>query len=99
MEIEKQNPLYIYFIIQFIFFILQQNCFIGIETFQYVEMIFGSLFIIFVFGILGNYVFLTQIPDLLRKSIWVASLFSIWYYITKWITNMYMKDKNGNIHW
>jgi hypothetical protein len=99
MEIEKQNPLYIYFIIQFIFFILQQNCFIGIETFQYVEMIFGSLFIIFVFGILGNYVFPTQIPDLLRKSIWVASLFSIWYYITKWITNMYMKDKNGNIHW
>jgi hypothetical protein len=99
MEIEKQNPLYIYFIIQFIFFILQQNCFIGIETFQYVEMIFGSLFIIFVFGILGNYVFPTQIPDLLRKSILVASLFSIWYYITKWITNMYMKDKNGNIHW
>lgn len=99
MNLENQNPLYIYFIIQFIFFVLQQNCFIGIETFQYVEMVLGSLFIIFVFGILGNYILTTSIPNLLTKSIWIASLFSIWYYVTKWFTNLYMKDSNGNIHW
>ena len=99
MNLENQNPLYIYFIIQFIFFVLQQNCFIGIETFQYVEMVLGSLFIIFVFGILGNYILNISIPNLLTKSIWIASLFSIWYYVTKWFTNLYMKDSNGSIHW
>jgi hypothetical protein len=60
-------------------------------------MVFASLFIILIFGFGGEY--LLTIPNILHKSIYFASLFSLWYYFTKFFTNSFMKDKNGVIHW
>jgi hypothetical protein len=88
---------YLFVAVQFILFILYKYCLTAIENFQYVEMIYGAIFIILIFGYIGeNFV---TIPNLLEKSIYLATFYSVWFYITKFLTNAFMKDSNGVIHW
>ncbi len=91
------EPFYLFMGVQFVLFLLYKYCLTGIENFQYYEMIFGSVFIILVFGYLGPY--FLSINDLLSKSIYMATFYAVWYYMTKLLTNTIMKDANGVIHW
>ncbi len=91
------EPIYLFVIVQAFLLICYNVCYMAIENFQYTEMVFGSIFIIIVFGYFGQY--LLTIPNIMNKSIYMASLFGIWYYFTKLFTNSLMKDKNGVIHW
>ncbi len=91
------EPFYLFMAVQFILFVLYKYCITAIENFQYVEMVYGAIFIILVFGYVGEY--FVSIPHLLEKSIYLAIFYSIWFYITKLFTNTFMKDSNGVIHW
>lgn len=91
------SPIYLYFIVQAILLLFYVNCYFTIENFQYVEMLFGSIFLILIFGYIAPY--FVNDPKMYEKSIYLATLFSIWYYMTKLITNNMMKDGNGVIHW
>lgn len=93
----------IYIIIQVIFLLLQSGRyhklnflrFLTLEWFQYCELVFGSVFIILFFGIFGT--ILTLDNSLLNNSCLFASLYSIWFYITKKISNSINSDNNGVI--
>jgi hypothetical protein len=91
------EPLYLYVGVQFVLFLLYKYCITSIENFQYYEMVFGSIFIILIFGYMGPY--FVSINDMLGKSVYMSIFFSIWYYMTKLLTNTIMKDANGVIHW
>ena len=95
---EDMNSIYFFLVIQFILFVFQNVCYLRIENFQYVEMVSGSLLIIFIFGFIGQYLFKNE-SELLTKSILFASVFSVWYYFTKYFTNEFIRDKNGIINW
>jgi len=60
-------------------------------------MLFGSIFIIIFFGIFGA--LLTLNKELLNEMILFATIFSIWYYITKKLVNNMNSDKNGVIYY
>lgn len=89
-----------YLIIQFLFLICQFFYATRIESYQYTELIFGSLFIIIFFGIFGSILtldFTNPNPSLLNNAGIFAIFYSIWYYLTKKITNSINSDKNGVI--
>jgi len=89
-----------YIIIQFIFFICQFFYVLKLESYQYTELILGSIFIIIFFGIFGSILTLDIInpnPIILSNSIVFSIFYSIWYYLTKKITNVINSDKNGVI--
>jgi|LauGreDrversion4_2_1035121.scaffolds.fasta_scaffold41178_1 hypothetical protein len=91
------TPYMIFIIVQTFLLVCQNTCYLKIEDFQYVEMLTGSLLLVLIFGFIGPT--FISIPNLEDKSILLASVFSLWYYFTKYFTNSFMKDKNGVIHW
>ncbi len=89
--------IYIFLVVQLFLFFMQNICYLKIEAFQYIEMVSGGVFIIIVFGLIGQKLLTGE--NILFKSIIFASIFSIWYYFTKYFTNLINKDINGVIHW
>jgi Kef-type K+ transport system membrane component KefB len=59
-------------------------------------MIFGSFFIIIFFGLFGA--MLTLNKELTNLSIYGATFYMLWYYVTKKIVNGMNSDKNGVIY-
>ena len=90
----------IFIIAQFLFLVFQFIYPLKLENYQYTELIMGSFFIIIFFGIFGSILTLDILnpePIVLNNSIIFATFFSIWYYLTKKITNLINSDKNGII--
>lgn len=83
-------------LILFLFF-LQYVCPLKLEPFQFAEMIIGAFFIILFFGIFGS--ILTLDPDLLNKSALFASLYAIWFFFVKKLSNAINSDRNGVIRY
>jgi quinol-cytochrome oxidoreductase complex cytochrome b subunit len=91
----------IFIIFQVIFLFLQYFKRSSLQSFQYAELVFGSFFIIIFFGLFGSILTLDIIepePKLLNNSCLFASLFCIWFYLTKKITNSINSDRNGVIY-
>ncbi len=95
---EDMNSIYFFLVVQFILFVFQHVCYLKIENFQYAEMVSGALLMIFIFGYIGQFL-LKEENDLLKKSVLLASFFSLWYYLTKYFSNLFVKDPNGVINW
>jgi hypothetical protein len=92
----------IFIIIQLIFLALQMYRGTSLEPYQYSELIFGSFFIIVFFGIFGMILtldYLNPSPSVLNDSGLLASLFIVWYYLTKKLTNYINSDSNGVIYY
>ena len=91
------NNIFLYLGIQVVILILQLFNSTKLVLFQYYELLLGSLFIIVFFGIFGS--ILTLQPELQNYSIIFAAFSSIWYYMTKKITNLINSDSNGVIYY
>jgi hypothetical protein len=92
----------IFIIVQFLFLIIQFIQSFRLESFQYAELAFGSFFIIVYFGIFASLLtldFIQPEPKLLNNSALIAIIFSIWYYITKKLSNLINSDNNGVIYY
>jgi hypothetical protein len=91
----------IFIIVQVIFLVLQLTKPTKLDSYQYLELIFGSFFIILFFGIFGTILtldFLKPTSSMLNNSSLFATLFAIWFYFTKKITNSIYTDNNGVIN-
>jgi len=86
----------IFIITQFIFLLFQFIYPLKLESYQYVEMVIGSFFIIVFFGILGFTISFNK--DLINNSALFASLFCLWFWITKRLSNSINSDSNGVIY-
>ena len=91
------NNIFLYLGIQVVILILQLFNSTKLVLFQYYELLLGSLFIIVFFGIFGS--ILTIQPELQNYSIVFAAFYSVWYYMTKKITNLINSDSNGVIYY
>lgn len=91
------NNIFLYLGIQVVILILQLLKSTQLVLFQYYELLLGSLFIIVFFGMFGS--ILTLQPELQNYSIIFASFYSVWYYLTKKITNLINSDSNGVIYY
>ncbi len=60
---------------------------------EYFELFFGSLLIVFLFGYFQYLI--TNNSEYLEKGFQIATLFIIWYYLWKFITNYANLDKNN----
>ena len=90
----------VFLITQAIFLCLQYIYYFKLETFQYYELLFGSFFIIVFFGIFGSFLTLENLktePKVFFNSVIAAILFSLWFYITKKLSNFLNCDNNGVI--
>jgi hypothetical protein len=90
----------VFIIVQFILFAFQFIYGLKLESYQYTELVFGSVFLIIFFGIFGSILtldFINPNPSILNNSCIFAILYSIWFYLTKKITNSINSDKNGVI--
>ena len=90
----------IFIIIQAIFLCLQYIYYFKLESSQYYQLLFGSFFIIVFFGIFGSFLTLENLktePKVFFNSVVAAILFSIWFYLTKKISNFLNSDNNGVI--
>lgn len=88
----------VFLITQAIFLCLQYIYYFKLEHFQYYELLFGSFFIIVFFGIFGSFLTLENLktePKVFFNSVVAAILFSIWFYITKKLSNILNSDNNG----
>ena len=91
----------IFIIVQVIFLLFQFICFLRLESYQYCELVFGSFFIILFFGLFGSILTLDMMspnPSMLNNSALFAVMYSIWYYITKKLSNVINSDANGVIY-
>lgn len=91
------NKIFLYLGIQIVILILQLLKSTQLVLFQYYELLLGSLFIIVFFGMFGS--ILTLQPELQNYSIVFASFYSVWYYLTKKLTNLINSDSNGVIYY
>ena len=92
----------VFLIFQLIFLIFQFIYPLKLELFQYCELIFGSLFIILFFGFFGSILTLDIINeehDVLNNSALIGTLYAIWFYLTKKITNSINSDSNSVIYY
>jgi hypothetical protein len=92
----------IFIIIQFILFLLQFIKSTSLDSYQYYELVFGSFFLILIFGLLGNLItleYLNPNSNLINNSALIASLYACWFYITKKLTNSINSDNNGVIYY
>ena len=62
------------------------------EKFQYFELFFVSILIIFLFGYFLYLI--TDTPSYLNNSFNYATFFLIWYFLTKSVLNSMNRDKN-----
>jgi hypothetical protein len=91
----------IFIIVQVIFLLFQFIYYLRLESYQYCELVFGSFFIILFFGLFGSILTLDVMspnPSMLNNSALFAVMYSIWYYITKKISNLINSDANGVIY-
>ena len=86
----------VFIITQFIFLLFQFFYPLKIESYQYAEMVLGAFFIIVFFGIFGFA--LTLNKEIINNSALFASFFTIWFWITKRLTNSINSDSNGVIY-
>jgi hypothetical protein len=73
-----------------------------LESYQYSELIFGSVFIIVFFGFFGSILTLDIIQEektVLNNSALIAVCYAIWFYVTTKITNTINSDSNGVIYY
>jgi len=91
------NNIFLYLGIQVVILILQLLKSTKLVLFQYYELLLGSLFIIVFFGMFGS--ILTLQPELQNYAIVFASFYSVWYYLTKKITNLINSDSNSVIYY
>ena len=80
----------VFIIAQLIFLTYQFIYPLKLESFQYSELIFGSLFIIVFFGFFASILtldFLEPEPSVLNNSALIATFYAIWFYVTKKLTN------------
>jgi uncharacterized membrane protein len=92
----------IFIITQLIFLSFQFIHLLKLESFQYSELIFGSVFIIVFFGFFGSILTLDIIQQeqtVLNNSALIGTLYAIWYYLTKKITNTINSDNNKVIYY
>jgi len=92
----------LFIIIQFIFLLLQFISPLNLDNYQYYELLFGSFFIIAIFGLLGYLLtldFLDPNSSIMNNSALFATLYAIWYYITKKLTNYSNTMSNGVINY
>jgi hypothetical protein len=92
----------VFIIVQLIFLIFQFIYPLKLESYQYSELIFGSLFIIVFFGLFGSILTLNimdQEKNVLNNSALIATLYAIWIYLTKKITNKINSDSNSVIYY
>jgi uncharacterized BrkB/YihY/UPF0761 family membrane protein len=87
----------LFIILILLLFFLQYACPLKLEPFQFAEMIFGAFFIILFFGLFGS--ILTLNPDLLNNSALFASLYAIWFFMVKKLSNSINSDQNGVIRY
>lgn len=91
------NKIFLYLGIQVVILILQLLKSTQLVLFQYYELLLGSLFIIVFFGMFGS--ILTLQPELQNYAVVFASFYSVWYYLTKKLTNLINSDSNGVIYY
>jgi len=92
----------IFIIAQFLFLCFQFIYFLRLESFQYCELIFGSFFIIIFFGLFGAILtgdMMQEKPTLLNNMSLFATIYAIWFYITKKLSNGINSDRNGVIYY
>ena len=92
----------IFIITQLIFLMFQFIHPLKLESFQYSELIFGSIFIIIFFGFFGSMLTLDVFKEdktVLNNSALIGTLYAIWIYFTKKITNIINSDSNGVIYY
>jgi len=87
----------IFIILVLLLFFLQYACPVKLEPFQFAEMIFGAFFIVLFFGLFGS--ILTLNADLLNNAALFASLYAIWFFIVKKLSNTINSDPNGVIRY
>ena len=85
----------LYIISQLFFLLFQFYRPMKLESYQYCELLFGSLFIFLFFGIIQS--FITFNMDVINNASLIACFYSIWYYLTKKISNLINSDKNDVI--
>lgn len=84
-----------FIILLFIMLILNYIYLFKLQDFQYYEMISGMIFMVIFFGIFRF--IMTFDANAINDSILFATLFGLWYYIVKKITNSINSDANGVI--
>jgi len=92
----------IFIITQFLFLCFQYIYFLRLESFQYCELIFGSFFIIIFFGLFGSILtadMMKEHPTVLNNMSLLATIYAIWFYITKKLSNGINSDRNGVIYY
>ena len=92
----------VFIIVQVIMLLLQFIPQTSLNNYQYYELLFGSFFLIAIFGLLGYLLtldFLNPQSNLINNSALLAVLYSIWYYITKKLTNYINTDNNGVVYY
>jgi hypothetical protein len=87
----------VFIITQLVFLLFQFVYPLKLETYQYTELVLGSFLMILFFGLLGFA--LTLKIELINNSSLFATLFAIWFYITKKLSNAINSDKNGVIYY
>jgi hypothetical protein len=92
----------IFIIIQFLLLLFQFINFFSLDNYQYYELIFGSFFIILIFGLFGYVLtlqFLEPDSNYLNNIALFSSLYAIWFYITRKLTNYVNTSSNGVINY
>jgi hypothetical protein len=87
----------VFIITQAIFLLFQFIRILKLDQYQYAELMFGSFFIVFFFGLFGAILLVNQ--DMLDKSCLFATFYAIWFWITKKISNGVNSDSNGVIYY
>ena len=91
----------VFIITQLIFLTFQFIYPFKLESYQYCELIFGSIFIIIFFGFFGSILTLDIMQEektVLNNSALIGTFYAIWFYLTKKITNSINSDSNGVIY-
>ena len=84
-----------FIILVFIMLILNYIKLFKLEDFQYYEMTCGMVFMVIFFGAFKF--IMTFDTNCINDAILFATLFGLWYYIVKKITNSINSDANGVI--
>lgn len=86
----------VFIITQLVFLLFQFVYPLKLETYQYTELVLGSFLMIVFFGLFGFA--LTLDMNSINHSSLFATLFAIWFYITKKLSNSINSDANGVIY-
>lgn len=86
----------LFIVVQILLFALQFSNMTRLPTQQYYEMLFGSFFLLLYFGLFGAITTLDS--SLINRVSLFASLFGLWYYSTKRLSNFINSDSNGVIY-